>query len=277
VVATAADVPPGIRRVEHAMGIPIVVDVRDDDVDPEALERMFAWLRWVDATFSTYKDDSELSRLNRGELGLDDVGPAVRWVLERCEDLRAETRGYFDIRAASPSGLDPSGYVKGWSVDRAADILHAAGIRNFAINAGGDLCLSGRAVPELHWRVGIQHPLQSDKVAALVEANDLAIATSGTYERGEHVVDPHNGRPPGGILSVTVVGPELGTADAYATAAFAMGGHAAAHWTARLRGYEALTILADETVLRTPGFPRPLARSRDADQAFAGGSRLRPA
>jgi hypothetical protein len=125
VVATAADVRPGIRRVEHAMGIPIVVDVRDDDVDPEALERMFAWLRWVDATFSTYKDDSELSRLNRGELGLDDVGPAVRWVLERCEDLRAETRGYFDIRAASPSGLDPSGYVKGWSVDRAADILHA--------------------------------------------------------------------------------------------------------------------------------------------------------
>jgi thiamine biosynthesis lipoprotein len=255
VVAAVADVPPGTHRVEHAMGIPIVVDVRDDDVDPEALERMFAWLRWVDATFTTYKDDSELSRLNRGELALEDVGPAVRWVLERCEELRGETRGYFDIRAASSSGLDPSGYVKGWSIDHAADILHAAGIRNFAINAGGDLRVSGRAVPELSWRVGIQHPLQRDKLAALVEANDLAIATSGAYEQGQHVVDPHTGRPPHGMLSVTVVGPELGTADAYATAAFAMGATAAAHWTARLRGYEALTILADQTVLRTPGFP----------------------
>src|SRR5262249_9453303 len=160
-------------------------------------------------TFSTYKHDSELSRLNRGELGLDDVGPAVRWVLERCEEVREETRGYFDIRAASSSGLDPSGYVEGWSVDHAADILHAAGIRNFAINAGGDLCLSGRAVPELFWRVGIQHPLQRNWIAALVEANDLAIATSGAYERGEHVVDPHSGHAPRGILSVTVVGPEL--------------------------------------------------------------------
>jgi FAD:protein FMN transferase len=255
VVTAAADVRPGVRRVEQAMGIPIVVDVRDDDVDPEALERMFAWLRWVDATFSTYSDDSELSRLNRGELGLDDVGPAVRWVLERCEELREQTRGYFDIRAASPTGLDPSGYVKGWSIDHAADILHAAGIHNFAVNAGGDLSLSGRAVPELAWRVGIQHPLQRDKIAAVVEANELAIATSGAYERGEHIVDPHSGRAPGGILSVTVVGPELGTADAYATAAFAMGGERAAHWTARLRGYEALTIMADERVLRTPGFP----------------------
>lgn len=254
-VTPAFDVPPGVRRVEHAMGIPIVVDVRDDDVDPEALERMFAWLHWVDATFSTYSDDSELSRLNRGELGLDDVGPAVRWVLERCEELREQTRGYFDIRAASPTRLDPSGYVKGWSIDHAADILHAAGIHNFAINAGGDLSLSGRAVPELAWRVGIQHPLQREKIAAVVEGNELAIATSGAYERGEHVVDPHSGRAPRGILSVTVVGPELGTADAYATAAFAMGGERAAHWTARLRGYEALTILADERVLRTRGFP----------------------
>jgi thiamine biosynthesis lipoprotein len=236
------------------MGIPIVLDVRDDHVDDGVVDAMFDWLRWVDATFSTYKDDSEITRLNRGELQLRQTHPELQSVLRRCDELRAETRGYFDVRPASQSALDPSGFVKGWSIDRAADFLHESGVRNFAINAGGDVRLSGRAVPESHWRVGIQHPLQRDKLAAVVEANELAIATSGTYERGAHVLDPHTGEPPTGVLSVTVAGPELGTADAYATAAFAMG-EAAAHWTARLRRYEAMTILEGETVLTTPGFP----------------------
>jgi thiamine biosynthesis lipoprotein len=235
------------------MGMPIVVDVRDDNVDDGVLDGMFDWLRWVDATFSTYKDDSEISRLGRGELALEDAHTDVRWVLERCEQLRNETRGYFDARAAGT--LDPSGLVKGWSVDRAAEILRDAEVRNFAVSAGGDMRVSGRAVPEACWRVGIQHPLDRDHVAAVVEANDLAIATSGAYARGDHVVDPHTGRPPTGVLSVTVVGPELATADAYATAAFAMGPHAGPRWTARLRGYEAMTILADETVLTTARFP----------------------
>jgi FAD:protein FMN transferase len=240
--------------VEHVMGTAIVLDVRDDDPDDEAIARMFDWLRWVDATFSTYKADSEISRLERGELSLEDAHPEVRDVLERCEELRAETRGYFDVRAAG-EGLDPSGLVKGWSVDRAAAILNEAGIVNYALNAGGDMVLSGRPVPDLRWRVGIQHPLVKDKVAAVVEGNQLAVATSGEYERGQHVFDPHTRRPPEGVLSVTITGPDLATADAYATAALAMG-TAGPRWTARLRGYEALTILADHTVLSTPGFPR---------------------
>ena len=93
-----------------------------------------------------------------------------------------------------------------------------------------------------------------DKIAAVVEANDLAVATSGAYLRGEHVVDPHTGRPPSGVLSVTITGPELATADAYATAAFAMG-HDSPAFTATIAPYEALTILTDGTSLATPGFP----------------------
>jgi FAD:protein FMN transferase len=92
-------------------------------------------------------------------------------------------------------------------------------------------------------------------VAWVIETGDLGVATSGEYERGRHVVDPHTGRSPEGILSVTVTGPDLATADAYATAAFAMGAVLAQHWTARLRGYEALTILTDGRVLSTPRFP----------------------
>jgi thiamine biosynthesis lipoprotein len=91
-------------------------------------------------------------------------------------------------------------------------------------------------------------------VAKVVVANDLAIATSGAYARGDHVVDPHTRRPPAGVLSVTITGPDLATSDAYATAAFAMGLDGPA-WTARLRGYEAMTILADGRVLSTPCFP----------------------
>jgi thiamine biosynthesis lipoprotein len=245
---------PGARRVEQIMGMPIVVDVRDERVDDAVLDAVFDWLRWVDATFSTYKDDSEISRLNRGELSLEDAHPDVVAVLDRCERLRLETDGYFDVRAGSPDVVDPSGLVKGWSVDRAAALLDDAGLGNYAVNAAGDMRLRGRAVPELHWRVGIRHPLEQQQAARVLDVTNLAVATSGEYARGAHIFDPHTHRPPTGILSVTITGPDLGTADAYATAAFAMGASRAIHWTARLRGYEALTILADGRVLSTPGF-----------------------
>ena len=165
------------------------------------------WLRFADATFSTYKDDSEISRLNRGELALADAHPDVREVLDRCEALRLETDGYFDVRAAAADAIDPSGLVKGWAVDRAAAILDEAGVRNFAVNVAGDMRLRGRAVPEPCWSVGIQHPLEPESIAAVVQANDLAVATSGAYARGDHVLDPHTRRPPVGVLSVTIVGP----------------------------------------------------------------------
>jgi thiamine biosynthesis lipoprotein len=243
-----------VIAVEHIMGMPVTVDVRDEEFDESVLEQMFDSLRFADATFSTYKEDSEISRLNRGELAVAAAHPDVLEVLDRCEALRIETDGYFDMRAATADAIDPSGLVKGWAVDRAASILDEAGIQNYAVNVAGDMRLRGRAVPDPCWSVGIQHPLESDSIAAVVEANDLAVATSGAYARGDHVIDPHTRRPPVGVLSVTITGPELATADAYATAAFAMG-EAGIHWTARLHGYEAMTILADERVLSTPGFP----------------------
>ena len=229
-------------RVEHVMGMPVVVEVRGGDVP----EDVFDWFRRVDAAVSTYKEESEISRLRRRELALEDARRDVRDVLRRCRELREETGGWFDVDAV---GLDPSGFVKGWSVDGAAAILERLGAAEYAITAGGDIRTRGR------WRIGIQHPTESHAVAKVVEGDDLCIATSGAYERGDHVRDPFTGAAATGILSVSVTGPELGTADAYATAAFAMGPRRAIDWTARLRGYEALTILADGRVLATPGFP----------------------
>ena len=243
-------------RVEHIMGMPVCIDVRDRGVPDDGIDEAFSWLRTVDAVFSTYKDDSEISRLNRGELARDDASLDVSWVLDECERLREETGGYFDARAAgTEGGVDPSGLVKGWSVDRAGEILESGGATTFSIYAGGDILTRGYPEPERSWRVGIQHPYVRHGIAAVVRSNDLALATSGQYERGEHVLDPHTGAPPQGVLSVTVTGPVLGIADAYATAAFAMGTDGPP-WTAMLDGYEAMTILADGTVLSTEGFPR---------------------
>lgn len=243
-----------MQHVElRIMGMPIVLDERDE-LDPELIGAMWDELRHADTIFSTYKDDSEISRLNRGELALQDAHPDVREVLARCEELRVITDGYFDAGRVSEHGVDPSGLVKGWAVDRAGEVLEAGGARNYSLNAGGDIRLRGAPLPDPVWRVGIQHPRVRDKIATVVEGNDVGIATSGAYARGEHVVDPHTGRPPGGVLSVTIVGPELATADAYATAAFAMG-EAGPEWTATLGLYEAMTIMADDRVLSTHGFP----------------------
>jgi thiamine biosynthesis lipoprotein len=240
-------------RVEHVMGTVVSVDVRHPGpATPAAVDDVLAWLHEVDARFSTYRPDSEISRIVRGTLAPVRASRDVRWVLERCEALREETGGFFDAYAGG--SLDPSALVKGWSVQRAAEMLGAAGVTDFCLSAGGDVACRGDAGSGGGWRTGIQHPHDRAALAAVVVGSDLAIATSGTYERGAHILDPRTGEPPAGVLSVTVTGPDLGTADAYATAAFAMGADGPA-WTLGLRGYEAMTILHGDVVLCTPGFP----------------------
>lgn len=239
-------------RLEHVMGMPVEVESHDAGV-AHVVDDVFVWLRSVDARFSTYRADSEVSRIARGELAVQSASPDVRRVLDRCEQLRVRTNGYFDVRAGGD--FDPSGLVKGWAVERAARLLEVAGARNFCLYAGGDVIVRGRPPgADARWRIGIQHPLVADRVAAVLESERLAVATSGEYERGAHILDPHTGASPGGaVLSVTIAGPDLGTADAYATAAFAMG-LGGPEWTRGITPYEAMTVLADEQVLLTPGF-----------------------
>jgi thiamine biosynthesis lipoprotein len=229
------------------MGTAVTVEIRDRVVPRQALDRAFAWLRWADQRFSTYDDSSDISRLNAGEIGLHDTHPIVRNVLARCEALRAGTDGYFDMHAPLPGGIDPSGLVKGWAVDVAFAALRRAGVRQLCIEAGGDVRVAGGP-----WRVGIRHPRQRDQLAAVVVLRSGAVATSGSYERGAHVVDPHTGRPPVGTVSVTMIDRTLARADAHATAAFAMGSRGPA-WSA---GLTAMTILTDDEVLLTPTFCR---------------------
>jgi thiamine biosynthesis lipoprotein len=240
-------------HVEHVMGTAVTFDVRGPVPPRETIDAALTWLHDVDAEFSPYRPDSAVCRIDRGELTPGAASAHVRWIADRCEQLRRQSRGYFD--ASATGRFDPSALVKGWAVQRAADDLRAAGIDSFCLTAGGDVVTHGRPGAERVWRVGVRHPRDPDAVAWVVEADgDLAVATSGAYERGDHIVDPASGLAPRGVLSVTVVGPDLGMADAYATAAFAMG-HDGPEWTLGLDGYESMTILANDAVLTTPGFP----------------------
>lgn len=239
------------------MGTAIVVDVRDGQRDADLFERVFDHFRDVDARFSTYKPDSEISRLGRREITEAECSPDVGDVLALCERARLLSDGYFDVRFHGPEGpLDPSGLVKGWSVEGAAAILDAAGVTDFCVNAGGDVLARGDAAPGRPWQIGIRNPFDAHTLAGVVSAHDLAVATSGAYERGEHVIVPHTGRPPDGIASMTVVGPNLTWADTFATAAFAMGIRGV-DWVAReLEGYEACAISVDRQLVMSARFER---------------------
>ena len=238
------------------MGTTFELVVRDDQApfDENAIDTAFAWLREVDERFSTYRPESEVARIRAGILDPVEASPDVQYVLGECEAMRRRTDGFFDIHpGGSGSPLDTSGYVKGWAMERAAAIVAVAGARSFAFNGGGDVIARGRPSPGATWRVGIRHPVERDRVAAVIGVTDLAIATSGAYERGEHIRDPHTGRPPAGVLSVTVVGPSLTIADVFATAAFAMGDQGI-RWLSDQPDYEGCVITADGRLRATTRF-----------------------
>ncbi|PWU47226.1 thiamine biosynthesis protein [Micromonospora globispora] len=237
------------------MGTAISLDLADDlpAATLHALaEETFAWLRAVDARFSTYREDSEVCRLDRGELPLAEASADLRAVVERCADLWRETDGYFDAYATGR--LDPSGYVKGWSAQVASDRLLAAGAVNHCLNAGGDVRVRGLSASGEPWRIGVRHPWDPTAICLVLSGTDLAVATSGVYERGEHVLDPRRGAPARGLRSVTVVGPDLGVADAYATAAVAMG-PAGIGWLDRLPGHRHAVVTDDARLLHSTDLP----------------------
>ena len=244
------------------MGTAVSIDVRDDVSGHPGLAPVIAWLHHVDATFSTYRESSDITRLARGDLALAEATDEVVAVLQQCEELRDGSDGVFDVFAVpAPNGttLDPSGFVKGWSIERSAAILEGHGLANFCINAGGDIAVRGGPRPDASWRIGIRHPEDPLFLAAVVEAGGpLAVATSATYARGAHILDPRSGEATTEMASATVIGPDLGYADAYATILFVMG-LAGLDWLAAHDGYGGLLIDHNGATARTPDFPFTIA------------------
>lgn len=215
-----------------------------------ALDSACATLHWTDTVFSTWDRQSPVSLLRRGEATLSEMPAEVAEVLTLCETAKRASCGWFDPWAL-PGGVDPTGLVKGWAVDRALAVLRAARLPAALVNGGGDLAAFGCPAPGLPWRIGIRHPWRPAALAGIIEVR-AAVATSGTYERGAHLIDPHTGQPGSRAVSATVTGPSLAMADALATAV-AVGGDLALDAVAALEGYQGYLIRPDGTEADTGG------------------------
>lgn len=245
VVSIAAYGQPGepatVAETAAATAAATVAAVVDEAV--EVLHR-------IDSMFTTWDPGSPMSLLRSGQMAWQDAPGEVDEVLSLCAEAKRVSKGWFDPWVM-PGGVDPTGLVKGWALERAMDVLRRGGLGAAVINAGGDVATHGRPAPGERWRVGIRHPWRPASLACVVEV-DGAVATSGTYERGPHLVDPFAGRPAARAASATVVGPELAMADALATA-LAVGGDHVLVAIADLAGYEAYLIRTDGSEAGTPG------------------------
>jgi FAD:protein FMN transferase len=272
--------------VQDVMGMPVTAHVVGDSVEPAALDEVFAEFEMLDRIFSPFIETSAVSRINRGELVPEEAGDFMSQVVNLCRQYELATDGYFS--AWIDGRFDPSGLVKGWAIDRACSILDRHGYPDFYVDAGGDVQTRGLRSAGQPWRVGIRNPLERDKFACVVLVSGSAVATSGTYEKGEHIIDPHSGEPAAALLSFTVVGPDILQTDVFATAGFAMG-MAGLDFIRKTPGYEAFAIDRRLHAWSTPGFGAlreapPLAEEDEwarrakagEDEEGAGGGALFP-
>src|SRR5579875_3259009 len=242
-----------MKQLQLLMGMPITVEILDASATEADIEKIFAYFRSVDETFSTYKAESEISKINRGELAEEDYSDAMKTILALSEQTRQETRGYFDIERAGM--LDPSGIVKGWAIFQAAQMLKEAGFANFYIDAGGDIQVAGTKNGK-PWRVGIRNPFNRHENVKVLEITDRGVATSGTAIRGQHIYNPYQPQQPiEDIVSLTVIGPDIYEADRFSTAAFAMGKRGI-YFIEQLPGFEGYMIDSSARATYTTGFER---------------------
>ena len=243
-----------MKETRLIMGMPVTLEVVDKAATDRLLDSIFAYFTSIDNTFSTYKADSEISRINRGELTVEEASQDMQTILALAEQTRLESDGFFDIRH---NGLcDPSGLVKGWAIFQAAELLRQSGMFNFYVEAGGDIQVAGSNAQGQDWRVGIRSPFNLNEIVKVIAVSECGVATSGSYIRGQHVYNPKNeGEALTEILSLTVIGPDIYEADRFATAAFAMG-RAGIAFIERLEGFEGYMIDRHGQATLTSGFER---------------------
>jgi thiamine biosynthesis lipoprotein len=246
-----------MQETRLLMGMPITVEFADEAATWDELERVFAYFSHIDELFSTYKETSEISRINRGELRPVEYSEEVRTILALSEETKWETGGYFDIRRG---GLyDPSGIVKGWAIYNVATMMRERGARNFYIDAGGDIEIAGHKDGR-PWRVGVRNPFNRAENVKVLALSDCGVATSGTAIRGQHIYNPRDPETPLlEIASLTVIGPDVYEADRFATAAFAMG-RRGIYFIEQLEGFEGFMIDAQGMATLTSGFERYVLR-----------------
>ena len=231
--------------------MPVSVEIVGPEAKPELFKEVFDYFRQVDKRYSTYKEDSEISRINHGLPRKEWTAEMVN-VMALCEETKRQTGGFFNIE--KDGELDPSGLVKGWSIRGAANLLIKRGVKNFMIEAGGDIQTSGLDKNGQTWRVGIRDPFNRHQNVKVLKIDGQGVATSGAYIRGQHIYNPHDADDQlQAIASLTVVGPDIYEADRMATAAFAMG-RSGINFIEKLSGFEGYSIDQNGMATMTSGF-----------------------
>lgn len=226
-----------MRRVEQIMGLPISIDIPNCD-DRLVFDAVFDRLRQIDERFSTYKPESEVSRFASGKIAETDLSQELKDVIKACKQAEKKTDGYFSAWAAG--AFDSSGYVKGWAIAEAGEVIEKNGYKTYCIGAGGDIL--ARSNSDKVWNIGIQDPRNKSKILNMLSISNGVVCTSGNYERDAHIINPKTKKPATELLSVTVTGPDIIWADIFATAIFAMGDKKGRQFIKTQPGYKALFI-----------------------------------
>jgi len=242
-----------MRETRIIMGMPVIVEIVDSSADADAFEKVFDYFVSVDKRFSTYKKESEISQINRGEISKREWSKDMKEIFALAEETKKETAGYFDIQKPDGS-IDPSGIVKGWAIRNAARILDKEGFKNFYVDVGGDIETRGKNAEGREWSIGIRNPFKREENVKIIYPHGAGVATSGTYIRGNHIYNPHEPKKSiDNVVSLTVIGSDIYEADRFATAAFAMGKEGI-HFIEKLSGFEGYLIDTDGVATMTSGF-----------------------
>lgn len=239
-----------MKKTRMIMGMHITIEIVDS-LEKTDFNEIFTFFKNVDKTFSTYKKNSEISLFNSGKKDKKELSSDVKEVFSLSEKTKEETNGYFNIYRNGY--CDPSGLVKGWAIQKAYQMLMDKGFKNFYIDAGGDIQVSGKNEKGENWYVGIRNPFNQEEIVKVVALKKEGIATSGTYIRGQHIYNPHKNNNMEEIVSFTVIGPDIYNADRFATAAYAMQKNGI-FFIEKLPGYEAYMIDKQGIATYTSGF-----------------------
>lgn len=243
-----------MKQTRILMGMPVSVEVLDAAATDDTINEVFAYFEYVDEKFSTYKETSEISQINNGQITLAQASADMQTIFALADQTKQATNGFFDI--AHDGRYDPSGIVKGWAIDQAAEQLRQKGFKNFYVDAGGDIQAFGRNEQNEEWRVGIRNPFNLTEIVKVLAISNCGVATSGNYVRGHHIYNPMQVDDPlAEVLSLTVVGPNIYEADRFATAAFAMG-RAGIVFIESLDNFEGYMIDAEGQATLTSGLGR---------------------
>jgi len=245
-----------MKETRLLMGMPITVDIADKNAAGSDINKIFDYFKYVDKKFSPFKENSEITKINNGQVKEENYSEDVKEIFELSEQTKKETYGYFDI-IDNNGKYNPSGIVKGWAIYKAAELLENMGYKNFYVDAGGDIQVYGKNAQKDNWKIGIKNPFKTNEIIKVVYLDkNQGIATSGTYIRGQHIYNPKSrDEKMSEIVSISIIGPNVYEADRFATAAFAMQGEGV-NFIEKLDGFEAYMIDKNGIATMTSNFEK---------------------